>query len=84
MVAVTCALLTPAAHAQLPVETRVSRELCSGLFVVPPVWSPPDHEARQLRAVFDTGGTHAFIDPDCLERISGRRNAIRGLPCEDA
>lgn len=54
--------------------TVLSRETCNGLFLVQLRWgsrgSGDDHE---LLALFDTGGSNLFIDPDSLERASGRR-----------
>lgn len=52
----------------------VSRALCNGLWIVPLTWiSERSGEAHELTAVFDTGGSNLFIDPDGLERVSGRR-----------
>jgi len=52
----------------------ISRELCSGLWIVPLTWSSQaSGRSHGLTAVFDTGGSNAFIDPDGLERVSGRR-----------
>lgn len=52
----------------------ISRQLCSGLWIVPLTWKSADGErSHSLTAVFDTGGSAPFIDPDSLERISGRR-----------
>lgn len=79
-------VLHPAASpAQTPPgETVVSRETCSGLFVVPLAWAPAEGPSRPLWALFDTGGSNLFIDPDGLERISGRRiEAGRWVRLED-
>lgn len=52
----------------------VSRELCNGLWIVPLTWeSERSGKTHQLTAVFDTGGSSLFIDPDGLERVSGKR-----------
>lgn len=56
-------------------ETVVSTEICGGLWIIPLVWAPEGREPQDLIAVFDTGATTAFIDPDALERISGQRVA---------
>lgn len=54
-------------------ETVASTEICGGLWIVPLVWEPEGREPQDLIAVFDTGATSAFIDPDAIERISGQR-----------
>ncbi|MBY6205181.1 PDZ domain-containing protein [Halomonas denitrificans] len=51
----------------------MSRELCNGLWVVPLAWTGESGTSHELTAVFDTGGSDLFIDPDGLERASGRR-----------
>ncbi|MDJ0653960.1 MAG: hypothetical protein QNJ40_07395 [Xanthomonadales bacterium] len=54
-------------------STILSREMCTGLFVLPLSWASSSGEQHDLLAVFDTGGSNAFIDPDTLERLSGQR-----------
>jgi hypothetical protein len=54
-------------------ETVVTDEMCSGLFTMPLEWKSKDGQEHQLLAVFDTGASSAFIDPDSVERISGTR-----------
>lgn len=51
----------------------VSRQLCNGLWIVPLSWERDNGQSHSLTAVFDTGGSRLLIDPDSLERISGRR-----------
>jgi hypothetical protein len=63
----------PAVPRDAAPETVVSTEICSRLWIVELVWSPEGREPRDLVAVFDTGGSRAFVDPDALERISGER-----------
>lgn len=53
----------------------VSRDLCNGLWMVPLKWTSKSGERHELTAVFDTGGLGLFVDPDSLERISGKRIA---------
>ncbi len=66
-------LASMALAAEPPQEVVVSTELCSGLWLVELEWSPEGKAPQQLTAVFDTGGSSGFIDPDGLERISGKR-----------
>ena len=54
-------------------ETVVTDQMCSGLFLMPLEWTSTEGEEHQLLAVFDTGASSAFIDPDSIERISGKR-----------
>jgi hypothetical protein len=55
-------------------EIVLSRETCGGLFLVPLTWSAESGEDHDLLALFDTGaGGPTFIDPDAVERGSGRR-----------
>jgi hypothetical protein len=56
-------------------STVVSRQLCNGLWLVPLTWQGESGEPHALTAVFDTGGSSLFIDPDALERFSGQRVA---------
>ena len=66
------ALLAPSAA--LADSIVVSRELCNGLWIVPMTWaSERSGKTHELTAVFDTGGSSLFIDPDSLERVSGKR-----------
>lgn len=52
----------------------ISRELCNGLWVVPLTWASDESgRSHELTAVFDTGGSNLYIDPDGLERVSGQR-----------
>jgi len=52
----------------------ISRELCNGLWIVPLTWTSEDSgKSHSLTAVFDTGGSNLLIDPDGLERASGKR-----------
>lgn len=51
----------------------ISRELCNGIWIVPLDWSSDSGKVHRLNAMFDTGGSNLFIDPDALERVSGRR-----------
>ncbi len=54
-------------------ETVVSNQLCGGLFYIPLEWVSRDGEKHELLALFDTGASNSFIDPDTIERISGQR-----------
>lgn len=66
-------LVVPAATASAE-PLVVSRELCNGLWIVPLTWTSQEGgKSRELTAVFDTGGSNLLIDPDGLERVSGRR-----------
>lgn len=52
----------------------ISRELCNGLWIVPLTWASEESgRSRELTAMFDTGGSSLLIDPDGLERASGKR-----------
>lgn len=51
----------------------VSRQLCNGLWIVPLDWSRAGGDAHRMIALFDTGASQLLIDPDSLERFSGRR-----------
>jgi len=73
---VVTALLLLAGSITVAAEPRViSRDLCSGLWMVPLEWASKSGAVHRLDAVFDTGGSGLFIDPDSLERLSGRRIA---------
>jgi hypothetical protein len=73
-VALLLALFAVVSHAEEPAgETIVSTEICTGLWIVDLVWAPEGREPQDLVAVFDTGAGSAFIDPDAIERISGKR-----------
>lgn len=50
---------------------QVPSEICRGYFLVP--LSPAGDEQRALWLVLDTGAGHSSVDPDSLERFSGRR-----------
>lgn len=54
-------------------EILVSDQMCSGLFLIPLEWTSKDGETHELLALFDTGASSAFVDPDAIERISGKR-----------
>lgn len=69
----------------------LSRETCRGLFLVPLTWSRGNGESHELLAVFDTGADGpTLIDPDAVERGSGRRVAegtrvrMRGVSAGEA
>lgn len=64
-------LLASSAYAADPVV--ISRELCNGVWLVPLQWQSNTGEVHELTALFDTGGSNLLIDPDSLERVSGRR-----------
>ena len=51
----------------------LTREMCGDLFLIPLTWTGENGSHHELVAVFDTGGSNFFIDPDCLIRISGTR-----------
>jgi len=53
-------------------------EMCGDYFFVPITLAaregaPADAESRTLHLLFDTGASSTSIDPDALERVSGRR-----------
>lgn len=54
-------------------EWVLSHETCGGLFLIPLTWTAEFGRTHDLVAVFDTGGTSLLIDPDALERASGKR-----------
>ncbi len=54
-------------------ETIVTEQMCSGLFFMPLEWTSKEGQTHQLQALFDTGASIALIDPDTIERISGKR-----------
>ena len=56
-------------------ETLITDQMCNGLFMIPLEWTSKAGDSHELLALFDTGATSAFIDPDSLERISGMRLA---------
>ena len=68
-------LLFLAPHPAQAEETVISTEICGGLWIIPLVWAPEGREPQDLIAVFDTGATTSFIDPDTIERMSGQRVA---------
>lgn len=76
LVAVTLLVAPVQTAAEPEIETVVSTETCSRLWLVPLVWNGDGENPQNLLAVFDTGGLSAFIDPDALERISGKRIKI--------
>lgn len=74
IIAVLAAGFPRFAQADAPTEsTIISSELCTRLWIVELIWAPEGRDPQKLVAVFDTGATSTFIDPDALERISGRR-----------
>jgi len=69
---------TPLAGAEEPRGAVVPTETCIDYFFVPITLAPrdgapEDAEARTLRLLYDTGASTTYIDPDALERVSGRR-----------
>ena len=54
-------------------ETVVTDQMCSGIFMMPLKWTSNEGEEHELLALFDTGASSAFIDPQSIERISGKR-----------
>lgn len=54
-------------------EWTLSRQTCRGLFLIPLTWTSESGNQHELMAVFDTGGSPALIDPDALEKASGKR-----------
>ena len=54
-------------------ETLITDQMCSGLFFVPLQWTAQDGRQHELLALFDTGASITLIDPDSVERISGKR-----------
>ncbi len=63
-------LARPASHVS---ETIVTDQMCSGLFVMTLEWVSKEGEKHELLALFDTGASITLIDPDAVERISGKR-----------
>jgi len=71
---VVASALLAASTANAAESVVISRELCNGLWIVPLTWtSEKSGRSHELTAVFDTGGLNLLIDPDGLERVSGRR-----------
>ncbi len=54
-------------------EIVITDQMCGGLFYVPLEWVSRVGEKHDLLALFDTGASVSFIDPDTIERISGKR-----------
>ena len=73
VVLIALVLVASLAAAEPGIETVVSTETCNRLWLVPLVWNGDGENPQILMAVFDTCGLSAFIDPDALERISGKR-----------
>ncbi len=54
----------------------ITRDTCRGLWILPLEWTSEESgRVHELVAVFDTGATTAYIDPDSLEHASGTRVA---------
>jgi hypothetical protein len=69
--------LSPA-RADEPGGFVVPTEMCVDFFIVPITLAPrdgapEDAEGRTLRLLFDTGASTSSIDPDAIERVTGRR-----------
>lgn len=78
--AVFAALVASASSAHAGEAVVISRELCNGIWFVPMTWTGDSGRQQELTAIFDTGGSSLLIDPDALERASGRRVAVgRGV-----
>lgn len=80
LVAVCLLALVPAplVVAEETSDVVVPTEMCVDYFFVPMTLAPregapEDAEARTLRLLYDTGASTTYIDPDALERVSGRR-----------
>ncbi|MEO1040541.1 MAG: PDZ domain-containing protein [Pseudomonadota bacterium] len=56
-------------------EIVVPTELCRGFWFIPVTLQPRDREApsRTLWFLHDTGASNSYVDPDSLERVTGRR-----------
>jgi len=52
-------------------ETVVPSETCRGLWVVPVSYG--DGPERTLRFLLDTGASYTSVDPDAVERLTGKR-----------
>lgn len=76
--AVAClAMVAPAAGGSQD-GALLPTKMCGDYFFVPITLAardgaPADAESRTLRLLFDTGASSTSIDPDALERVSGRR-----------
>ncbi len=68
-------VLAPAA-AQIDEPVVLPVEICRGFFFVPvtlDVREGEDAADRTLWFLYDTGAASSFVDPDSIERVSGRR-----------
>jgi hypothetical protein len=72
---IIAAAIVASATANADEPIVISRELCNGIWFVPMTWTGDSGRQRELTAIFDTGGSSLLIDPDALERASGRRLA---------
>jgi hypothetical protein len=52
---------------------RLPAEMCEGYFIVPVTFPSGADGAVTLRFLFDTGAEVSAVDPDALERVTGRR-----------
>ena len=69
-------LLTVQSSAEFPAdEYVVPTEQCRGFWMIPVTLRSenPEAEPRTLWFLHDTGASNTFVDPDALERVSGRR-----------
>lgn len=67
--------LAPAA-AQIDAPVVLPAEVCRGYFFVPVTLEVRDGEMdsdRTLWFLYDTGAASSYVDPDSIERVSGRR-----------
>ncbi|MFG0274472.1 MAG: PDZ domain-containing protein [Phycisphaerales bacterium] len=72
------AISVSSARAEEGREHVVPTEMCVDFFIVPITLAPrdgapEDAEGRTLRLLFDTGASTSSIDPDAIERVTGRR-----------
>lgn len=68
-------MLAPAA-AQIDEPVVLPTEMCRGYFFVPVTLEVREGETAQERTLwflYDTGAASSFVDPDSIERVSGRR-----------
>ena len=73
-VSVLCALpFAAATDAPRGKSHVIDADVCSGVFLLPLRWSSESGRSHKLVAVFDTGASNAYIDPDSLEKASGKR-----------
>jgi predicted aspartyl protease len=70
-IAVLAALVIGPASVHAADESVIPSETCKGLWIVPVSYS--DDPDGVLRLLLDTGASYTSVDPDAVERLTGRR-----------